>query len=209
MDLTMRLCPEYRPWMFHHSFKLPEWLNLPSIFLCNSTMAKNVEIKARANAPVRQRELAARLADKDPIQIFQEDIFFNIPQGRLKLRILSEAIGVLIAYSRSDTKGPKTSDYYLSETSDPRSLATVLENSLGVRNTVIKTRILYMVGRTRVHLDNVASLGDFIELEVVLDEGEDEKAGEKEALYVMSQLEISQKDLVDCAYVDLLERQGQ
>ena len=43
--------------------------------------------------------------------------------------------------------------------------------------TVRKQRRLYRVGQTRVHLDRVEDLGDFVELEVVLDPGQTETEG--------------------------------
>ena len=42
----------------------------------------------------------------------------------------------------------------------------LLSHSLGVKGTVKKTRTLYMVGQTRIHVDKVDNLGDFMELEV-------------------------------------------
>lgn len=41
----------------------------------------------------------------------------------------------------------------------------LLSRSLGVKGSVKKTRTLYMVGQTRVHVDKVENLGDFMELE--------------------------------------------
>ena len=38
--------------------------------------------------------------------------------------------------------------------------------AVGVKGVVRKRRMLYMVGQTRVHLDQVEGLGDFMELEV-------------------------------------------
>lgn len=46
------------------------------------------------------------------------------------------------------------------------SLQAVLSEALGVQGVVKKERRLYMVGQTRVHLDRVEGLGDFLELEV-------------------------------------------
>ena len=45
-------------------------------------------------------------------------------------------------------------------------LQCILGESLGVRGTVKKQRTLYMVGQTRVHVDQVEGLGEFMELEV-------------------------------------------
>ena len=67
-----------------------------------------------------------------------------------------------------------------------------------------KHRTLYLVGRTRVHLDRVEGLGDFLELEVVLGEDESAAEGEAEAWALMARLEISPRQLVETAYVDLL-----
>ena len=37
---------------------------------------------------------------------------------------------------------------------------------MGIKGDVKKTRYLYMVGQTRVHVDEVEGLGNFMELEV-------------------------------------------
>jgi predicted adenylyl cyclase CyaB len=67
---------------------------------------------------------------------------------------------------------------------------------------------LYLVGRTRIHLDRVEGLGDFLELEVVLREGESAQEGVREAEDLMSRLGVEPSQLVDRAYVDLLAEKG-
>jgi predicted adenylyl cyclase CyaB len=69
---------------------------------------------------------------------------------------------------------------------------------------VIKQRTLYLVGRTRIHLDRVEGLGEFMELEVVLDEQETSEHGISEAHRLMALLNIDASQLVETAYVDLL-----
>ena len=63
-----------------------------------------------------------------------------------------------------------------------------------------------MVGRTRVHLDRVDDLGDFLELEVVLAELETANAGREEAHALMARLGVPPETLVAEAYVDLIAR---
>jgi adenylate cyclase class IV len=55
-----------------------------------------------------------------------------------------------------------------------------------------------------VHLDDVKDLGQFLELEVVLEDGEPMEAGVAEANRLMARLGVEQAQLVRGAYVDLL-----
>lgn len=169
-------------------------------------MAKNVEIKARLDKIEIQRSLAASLSDSPVTIIEQEDVFFRTLRGRLKLRLFHEGHGELIFYSRENRTGPKLSQYHIYTTDNPTSLRAILSNSLGVRGMVRKRRELYLHGRTRIHLDSVAGLGDFMELEVVLSEHDDLRAGEKEADELMKKLKVGKDQLVADAYIDLLEK---
>lgn len=168
-------------------------------------MPRNVELKARLRDPEVQRRLAERLADSGPTVIEQRDVFFPTPAGRLKLRFLGDGSGQLIHYRRPDTDGPKTSHYRIVPIPEPEALRRLLADALGVRAEVVKTRELYLAGRTRIHLDRVRGLGAFLELEVMLEAGESEAAGRAEAGRLMERLEIGPDSLIDRAYVDLLE----
>ena len=68
-----------------------------------------------------------------------------------------------------------------------------------------KHRTLFLAGRTRIHLDRVEGLGDFLELEVVLEEGEPTEAATREAYDLMARLGVEPSQLIECAYVDLLD----
>jgi len=112
----------------------------------------------------------------------------------------------LIYYTRPDQEGPKRSDYHIARTSDPENLKRVLELAYGIRGIVKKTRYLYLVGQTRVHLDDVKGLGQFMELEVVMKDGQDDAEGETIADKLMSSLGVERSDLIEGAYMDLLEK---
>lgn len=168
-------------------------------------MARNVEIKARVRNFDIVRQRAAALSGGSPEMMDQEDVFFQSSRGRLKLRRLGSNVGHLIYYDRPDISGPKTSTYSISYTDNPTQLRDVLASALGETIIVKKVREVYVVGRTRIHLDIVEELGNFMELEVVLDEEETELSGQKIACEVMADLGIEKSDLIEGAYADLLE----
>ncbi len=167
-------------------------------------MPRNVEIKARIDNLKTVLELIGKVTSHPAQLIEQEDIFFNCPTGRIKLRILSDTEGELIFYQRDDLFGPKTCRYQVVNTDRPRETGGLLGLAFGELVRVKKTRRLFMVGRTRIHVDAVEGLGDFLELEVVLTEEESPQDGEAEALELMQNLDISQQHLIDRAYADLL-----
>ncbi len=168
-------------------------------------MPANIEIKAHVHDFVAFQSRAAALSDGSVEVIPQEDTFFQVPTGRLKLRLLSPERGQLVYYHRPDREGPKRSDYILSATSEPDTLKAALGAALGVRGVVRKVRYLYLVGQTRVHLDDVQGLGHFMELEVVLREGQGDAEGQAIAEDLMKRLGVRTGDLVEGAYMDLLE----
>ena len=168
-------------------------------------MPSNIEIKAHVRNFSETRDRAEKLSDT-PVQVIpQEDTFFNTPQGRLKLRVFDSNQGQLIYYTRPDQEGPKRSDYHISHTSDPENLKRVLALAYGIRSVVRKTRYLYLVGQTRIHLDDVEGLGHFLELEVVMQEGQSDAQVQAIAEDLMASLGVEGNDLLKGAYMDLLE----
>jgi len=171
-------------------------------------MPGNIEIKARVDEMAELRRRAEGLADSGPMVIRQSDTFFECPRGRLKLRVIDGDAGELIHYHRPDTAGPCRSDYRIVRVPEPAALREALERAWGVLGVVDKERTLYHAGQTRIHLDRVAGLGDFMELEVVLRNGQDPADGAAVAKDLMARLGISPADLVDRAYLDLLLEGG-
>ncbi len=170
----------------------------------NLHMANNIEIKAR----VPDREVLERhaqsVANEGPTEIVQDDTFFACPNGRIKLREFADGQAQLIFYQRPDQSGPKHSSYQIVEVTQPASMREAMRMAYGVSGRVVKHRTLYLAGRSRIHLDRVEGLGDFMELEVVLADGESTQAGEREARELMHKMGIRQEQLLESAYVDLL-----
>ena len=167
-------------------------------------MPRNIEIKARIDDIEALESAAAAIADQTPAEIEQDDTFFRCDAGRLKLRVFADGAGELIFYRRANTPGPKESSYWLSPTTSPDSLRQALTLAYGELGRVRKRRTLYLVGRTRIHLDRVDRLGNFLELEVVLQANEPADSGVREATALMRRLNIPPDRLIESAYIDLL-----
>ena len=171
-------------------------------------MPRNVEVKARVTDFDGLRRRAESMSDT-PVEVLdQRDTFFVVPHGRLKLRVLAPDACELIYYERPDDTGAKVSEYYVIRSSDPETFLKVLSAALEIRGVVAKRRFLYRIGRTRVHLDDVEGLGTFMELEVVLDEGQSSEEGHAVAEKLLEDLDIGEADRVSGAYIDLLEVDG-
>lgn len=172
-------------------------------------MPRNVEIKARIDSVGALLPMARAIADSGPTEILQDDTFFSCPNGRLKLRAFSETSGELIFYQRPDQAGPKESFYIISPTASPDTLRKALSLAYGQSGRVRKHRTLFMAGRTRIHLDRVEGLGDFLELEVVLSENESTESGVKVAHELLDRLDVFPEQLIEGAYIDLLRRNNE
>jgi len=172
-------------------------------------MGRNIEVKVKVEDLDELRKRVEKICDGPGEEIGQEDVFFYCSRGRLKLRFLSADQGQLIYYERADKSGPRISNYFIYETADPAGLREVVGRAAGVRGTVRKTRWLYWRGNTRIHLDQVDGLGSFLELEVVLGPEEDRESGKAAAAATMDMLEIDSADLIEAAYIDLLEEDNE
>merc|ERR1712071_316354 len=172
-------------------------------------MPQNVEIKARV--PDRA-QLIKNIENNTNAEwtalLDQHDTFYNAPNARLKLRrIPSHGMYQLISYSRSDTLGPKVSEYVFTSIDDKELAEQLHENlkhALGVKTDLKKQRSLYMLGPTRIHVDTVEGLGEFVEFEVVLEDGDSVEAGQKVADALMVKLGILKEHLMVGAYADHL-----
>jgi predicted adenylyl cyclase CyaB len=167
-------------------------------------MPANVEIKAILHNRKAAEAIAAQFSDRVPATMAQEDIFFRCAGARLKLRILGPKQGELIRYQRPEMAGMRCSQYVIARTSDPEALREILGQTLGIVGVVRKTRTLYQVGQTRIHLDQVEGLGNFLELEVVLRPGQSEAEGKTIAQAFLENFRIEENQLVAVAYIDLL-----
>jgi predicted adenylyl cyclase CyaB len=168
-------------------------------------MARNVEVKVRVDDLEGICSRALALGAEDGGLLHQVDTYFETPGSgtRLKLREHRPGQAELIAYRRPDVPGLRTSDFHLVPVAEPLALRDALAHALGVARQIAKVRHLLLLGRTRIHLDRVEGLGDFLELEVVLAEGDAIADGESEAEHILAQLGLGQQPRIAGSYVDL------
>ncbi|MEM9409489.1 MAG: class IV adenylate cyclase [Planctomycetota bacterium] len=174
-------------------------------------MSRNIEIKARLSESqfASILNLATDLAGGLSDTLKQKDTYFDAPNGRLKLREFDGGSAELIGYQREDCLDPTASHYYrtsIANTEDVENLIQSLKITVGIRSVVRKTRQLFLCDRTRIHLDQVDSLGKFIELEVVLSENQTDQEGIETAHQLMAKLSIPESQLITDSYIDLLEQ---
>jgi predicted adenylyl cyclase CyaB len=172
---------------------------------------RNIEIKARLKNLSESRKVAMRLAGAQPhAQLRQVDTYFNVPDGRLKLREEEGdgAKNVLIYYHRPDQAGPKRSEYDMVTINSPAALKRVLSDALGVRVAVSKQRTVFLRENVRIHLDEVDGLGAFLEFEAAMPDGVPDSSGQTQLNKLMQDFSINNEDLIEDSYCDLIERKN-
>ena len=173
-------------------------------------MPRNIEIKARTDSVESLLTRAQAVAESAPEIIHQDDTFFRVPNGRLKLREFADGSAELIHYHRPDHGEAKASDYVRVAVPDASALREALARGCGLLGRVRKERLLLLVSeggfQTRVHIDRVENLGDFMELEVVLQDGQSDADGAAEAERLMAALGLHNAQRLTGSYLDLLQR---
>lgn len=168
---------------------------------------KNVEIKARCHNQETIRQWLKENATWSLGTDFQTDTYFKVPYGRLKLRQGEEC--ALVAYKRKNQIASKLSEYVLHypnpEPIEINSLKEALVQSLGILVVVKKRREIYYKGHIKFHLDEIAGLGKFVEIEVRDEKDERLEVDMRdECEHYQNLFNILVEDLIDCSYSDML-----
>ena len=127
---------------------------------------RNFEFKARVDNPGFYEN---KLKDLKPEFIGtdnQTDTYFNVAEGRLKLRE-GNIENSLISYHRQNVAGSKLSEVILFRHEPDVALKKILEHHLGIKTVVKKSRRIYFIGNVKFHFDTVDGLGSFVEVEAI------------------------------------------
>lgn len=173
----------------------------------DSLKHKMVELKARVSDHELLRKRLSALGAELIGTFHQSDLYFKVPEGRLKLREVEANSAVeLIYYDRENIRGPKSDDAFILRVQEPRELKKILKKVLTPLILIEKIREIYMYFGIQIHLDTVEKLGKFIEFEKQTDDNPE--AIEKGRLVLqklMEKLEIDPGNLESFSYSDLLQ----
>ena len=179
-------------------------------------MAQNIELKVTCTAG-EFASIRTALADR-PLRsletLEQSDVYFPVAAGRLKLRanVAEGAVSAeLIQYQRPDDSGARISTYRRVPIAPEMSavLEQALSDSLGVLARVRKVRTVAVWESTRIHLDEVDGLGQFVELETVLGDSLSAESGRAEFEDAVEWLGLASLESVPGSYSDLMLVKGQ
>ena len=173
--------------------------------MSNPSPRRNLELKARHGDLAAARKAVQAIAGISTGGVEnQVDTYFQVPHGRLKLREINEESATLIFYQRPDQAAARICNYQLVPVPNPAPLKTALSAALGIRGVVRKRREIYFWHNVRIHLDEVAGLGTFVEFEAVLGPEDDERLAQERLDQLCRLFGISPGDLLGRSNADLL-----
>ncbi len=166
----------------------------------------NFEFKAKTSELDNLEKKLLTLNPKFIGEDNQTDTYFNVTNGRLKLRE-GNIENALIWYERENTADAKQSNILLYQHSPDKTLKDILIKVHGVKVIVEKKRKIYFIENVKFHFDTIAQLGTFIEVEAIDKDGSlgivrlKEQADKYAAFF-----NIQQENFVAESYSDMLLR---
>lgn len=128
-------------------------------------MPLNFEFKAKIKNINNIKKIIEKIQARYLETLQQIDTYYNTKHGRLKIREINNIISQLIYYNRDEEKEFRWSEYQVYDVSQVSILKNILEKSLGIKGVVNKKREVYILENCRIHVDDVAELGNFVEFE--------------------------------------------
>lgn len=154
-------------------------------------MARNIELKIKIDGFTDILNILKQ--EKVELQqlLNQRDIYYIHPQGLLKLRIFEDK-GELIFYQRDESTTDRISNYHILNV-EPNQAEEFFARIFEIETEVVKTRKLFIYKNTRIHLDEVKNLGEFLELETVVRDNMQESKTEFDEVVELLKLDVSKQ----------------
>ncbi|MEM3875505.1 MAG: class IV adenylate cyclase [Candidatus Micrarchaeaceae archaeon] len=166
---------------------------------------KNIELKIYLNSFTQLIQELNKINAKHIQHLHQVDTYYNSMFGRLKLREINNSAYELIFYLRPDELTRKISNYYIFDLKKEsiKTLKYRFAKTFGKLVIVEKNRDLWLYKNTRIHLDQVKTLGTFLELETVVG-NKSIKYSIQEFNEIVKKLNLSKYKKEKKSYSDLL-----
>lgn len=154
-------------------------------------MPLNLELKIKIDSfnPLIEK-LKSINAKQDSI-LLQKDIYYKTPNGLLKLRI-ENGMKTLIYYNRDEASENRWSDFNLLNIEDDNA-EEFLRKLFAVEQIIEKERKLFWFNNTRIHLDEVKELGNFLELETLVLDGKADAERRFDEIVQLLSLDLSKQ----------------
>ncbi len=163
-------------------------------------MPRNLELKIKLKSFSEIKKRLNQIGAEFTAELDQKDIYYKNKNGLLKLRI-ENGVECLIRYSRNENSKHRWSDYNLikfREGNAEKFLADLFE----IETVVDKKRSLYMYDNTRIHLDRIKHLGNYLELETLVLKGQND--AKKRFSEIASLLQLDLKNQIKKSNRDLM-----
>lgn len=165
----------------------------------------NVEFKAELRDPELARTICRGMSATFILDFGQVDTYYRVPTGRLKKRETDGESIEYIFYERANTPRPKLSHFVIM--SEAQALARYGSEPLPEWLVVRKRRQLWLLGPTRIHLDSVENLGNYIEFESLVSNTNPVASAQEHVFRLRETFAPAMGEMIDCGYSDLLERE--
>jgi len=163
-------------------------------------MALNLEIKVKMESHEPALAVLKKLSAEFVKDINQKDVYYKLPGSLLKLRIEDDGES-MIKYIRDEVNPDRFSDYeviYFKSTGNEKFFNSIFETE----TVVEKKRLLYMYKSTRVHLDTVKDLGQFMEFETLVLNGKED--AKERFSFLIDKFTINSDGQIKGSYRDLM-----
>jgi len=137
-------------------------------------------------------------------ELRQTDTYFRIPNGRLKKRETDGEPTEYVFYERPNRITAKISNFTIY--SEQRALERFGVAPLPIWVVVRKVRELWLISNARIHLDQVESLGNFLEFEALVTRDCGIEAARQCVTELREAFRPCLGEAIDCSYSDLIAR---
>ncbi len=163
-------------------------------------MPLNLELKVKLKSFEKTKKLLKEL-NSDFVKILnQKDIYYKKSGSLLKLRIENGEQSI-IKYLRDEKGNDRFSDYEFLRF-ESGNAEKFFKSIFKIEAVVQKKRLLYMFDNTRIHIDTVKGLGNFLELETLVLKGRND--AKKRFAYIKEVLELNELTELKKSYRDLI-----